>query len=197
MNINSLIGMFLPTYYASDLPTDFSSRSESIQSIFSELFATNETEPEEISIDKLLLSLIGGFGLPEFLPTETEDKTDTTDTKKESTDAVDFPSFEEWLAARKAAAEKKSKDTSDDVNNYEEKGYNPDIFDPNPLSEKWGSIVIPTGYAAVKSGLFGNIHGTNAILSRYVGDNMPSPIEDPTAPGNTWIFTLMDNPWVY
>lgn len=75
-------------------------------------------------------------------------------------------------------------------------GYNPNVFDPKPLNPVWGNNDIPYDLAATASGLYGNIHGLNAIMGRFIGDLMPSAIEDPTAPGNTWIYTTRDNPWI-
>ncbi len=75
-------------------------------------------------------------------------------------------------------------------------GYNPDLFDPKPLNPKWGNNDIPYDLAITAPGLFGNVHGLNAILSRFVGSNMPPATADPVAPGNTWIYTLMNNPWL-
>jgi len=68
-------------------------------------------------------------------------------------------------------------------------GYIPEVFDPVQLNENWGNTNIPFDWATTASGLYGNVHGLSAILSRYVGDIMPSAQQDPTAPGNTWMFT--------
>ena len=68
----------------------------------------------------------------------------------------------------------------------------PGVVDPYSrpdLSEDWGNTDIPFGWADVSSGLFGNVHGVNSIINRYVADNMPTANQDPTAPGNTWAFT--------
>jgi hypothetical protein len=54
----------------------------------------------------------------------------------------------------------------------------------------WGNNNFGQGNADVSSGLFGNISGMNAIYQRFVGDNMPKPWQDPTAPGNTWMYTF-------
>ena len=67
-------------------------------------------------------------------------------------------------------------------------GYNSDMFNPKPLNPVWSNSDIPYNWAKSSPGLFGNIHGLNAILGRYVADTMPTPMQDPTAPGNTWIY---------
>ncbi len=73
-------------------------------------------------------------------------------------------------------------------------GYDPAIFNPRPLNPVWGNSNIPYNYAKSAPGLFGNIHGLSAIIGRYVADTMPTPLQDPTAPGNTWIYATIDNP---
>jgi len=104
---------------------------------------------------------------------------------KDEAPAVDVPKVD--VEAPKAETPKAATDSG---------GYNPDIFDPKPLNSKWGNNDIPFDLATTQTGLYGNVHGLNAILGRYVGDNMPSAVEDPTAPGNSWIYTTRDNPWL-
>ena len=57
---------------------------------------------------------------------------------------------------------------------------------PKPLSDPLGGQ-IPTNNGVIQDGLFGNFHGTTSILSRYVGDTMPT---NKDAPGYTWKYTL-------
>ncbi|HSA06778.1 MAG TPA: hypothetical protein P5556_06335 [Candidatus Gastranaerophilales bacterium] len=75
-------------------------------------------------------------------------------------------------------------------------GLDPGTFDPLPLNPIWGNSNIPYNWANVATGLYGNIHGMNAILGRYEADTMPPASVDPTAPGNTWIYTLFGNPHI-
>jgi len=73
-------------------------------------------------------------------------------------------------------------------------GYTPfaSALSPIGLNSNWGSLDNPASWGDVSTGLFGNIHGVNAINSRYIGSTMPSIFNDPTAPGNTWAYTLMN-----
>lgn len=89
-------------------------------------------------------------------------------------------------------AEKSSKSSSKSIDIPGD--YKVDLFEPSGLNPTWGNNNFKYDDVSVATGLFGNIHGTNSILSRFYGDNMPSPIEDPNAPGNSWIYTMMDNP---
>ena len=72
-------------------------------------------------------------------------------------------------------------------------GYNSDLFDNQALDPFWGNtdVPAPNQWGTTAPGLFGNVHGVNAINSRYVQDNMPNAWQDPSAPGNTWMFTTM------
>ncbi|HBG48423.1 MAG TPA: hypothetical protein DDW90_02735 [Cyanobacteria bacterium UBA9971] len=60
------------------------------------------------------------------------------------------------------------------------------LFDPLPISDLYGNQ-IPYNNAVIQEGLFGNVHGVTSILSRYVGDLMPT---DKNSPGYTWKYTV-------
>lgn len=60
------------------------------------------------------------------------------------------------------------------------------------INNTWGSNSTSEKTAPVQSGLFGNYHGVKGILGRYIGDTSPTPAQDPNAPGNTWIYTMMN-----
>ena len=60
------------------------------------------------------------------------------------------------------------------------------LFDPLPISDLYGNQ-IPYNNAIIQEGLFGNVHGVTSILSRYVGDLMPT---DKDSPGYTWKYTV-------
>lgn len=143
------------------------------------------------SDSSLLNQLLGLLSL-----NKTEDSATTTTPIEVDTTTTTVESKKKTQKAKKAKAKKakkvkkaKTKKTKVVTEQNTTSGINSDITtitNPLGISDLFGNQ-IPVNNALVQEGLFGNVHGVASILSRYVGDLMPT---DKDAPGYTWKYTL-------
>ena len=87
--------------------------------------------------------------------------------------------------------------TSTDATSTEIPDWYNSMFEYKGLNDTWNNDILNSyTMSSTATGLYGNVHGVSALLSRYVGDYMPTAQQDPTAPGNTWIYTTTGNPYL-
>lgn len=124
--------------------------------------------------------------------TNTTTKTNTDDDDDDSVDSL-IGLLSDFLKGFKSGSTSNVAQTNVNINNFLSQGSAravpndiTSITNPLPLSDPFGNA-LPVNYAAIQYGLFGNVHGVDSIIARYVGDIMPT---DRNAPGYTWKYTI-------
>lgn len=124
--------------------------------------------------------------------TDTTAKTNTDDDDDDSVDSL-IGLLSDFLKGFKSGSTSNVAQTNVNINNFLSQGSAgavpndiTSITNPLPLSDPYGNA-LPVNYAAIQYGLFGNVHGVDSIIARYVADIMPT---DKNSPGYTWKYTI-------